>query len=459
MRRPPIRARVTAAFVVAMAAVLALTGVLIFFQFQASLDDSINDTLRQQADQLADSVPVDVVEAEGGGEGGLFATPTESFGADPLAAQLGSDGEIVAGSSLVFEALDSGVDVVDEPFDVVLPAFEPDEPEVPARLLVVPIDEAVPDAGFVAVGTTLEARADSLDNLRLLLVVGLTAALVLSSAAAYAVTSASLRPVEAMRRRAASISGRLRGERLPTRGSDDEIDRLGETMNELLSRVEASSERERSFLADASHELRTPLTTLRAELESVDRAGASEADLRQSVEHARQEATRLSRLAESLLTLARADAGELALEQRRVAIGPVADVVVERVAAGSDRSITVEVPDDLAVCADPRLIDTLIGALVENAVVHGGGAVQVRGRREGDQAVIEVADAGGGFPPQFLPHALERFARADESRSTPGTGLGLSIVAAIAAERGGRVEVSNGTTGGATVRVRLPLAE
>ena len=377
-----------------------------------------------------------------------------------LTAFLGPDGEVISTSSVAIDALDLGAESFGEPVDVVLPPVEPGEGPVPARLLVLPVEEAEPEEVFVAVGTTLTARRDSLDNLRLLLVVGLTAALVVSSAAAYLVTSASLRPVEAMRRRASSISGRLRGERLPTTGSGDEIGRLGDTLNELLGRVEDASARERSFLADASHELRTPLSTLRAELDLADREATTDAELRESVHHARGEAERLASLAEGLLTLARADAGELVGEPEPVPMAAVARTVADRAVIGGiapEAGIEVVVPEDLRGHADPRLVEIALGAMVDNACRHGAAPISIRGREDDGSAVIRVADRGPGFPEDFLPHAFERFARADRTRSTPGTGLGLAIVAAVAAASGGGARAGNDPVGGGVVDLTLPM--
>src|SRR5262249_34668917 len=155
-------------------------------------------------------------------------------------------------------------------------------------------------------------------------------ALVLATLAGYLLSGLSLRPVEAMRRRAAAISADNIGSRLPEPGTHDEIERLAVTLNEMLGRIEDVLRREQDFVADAGHELRTPLALLRTQLELALRHPASAEELREAIADASQEVDRLIQLAEGLLLIARSDRGQLALKLEDVEVRTLLDTVAER---------------------------------------------------------------------------------------------------------------------------------
>ena len=165
------------------------------------------------------------------------------------------------------------------------------------------------------VGTPLDQQSSSLSNLGLVLAIVGPLAVIAISFAAYRVASAALAPVELMRKRAAAVSAAQMGVRLPLPPADDEIRRLGVTLNEMLERLELSFAHERRFVADASHELRTPLATLKAELELGLRRERSPEELRDTLRSAQEEVDRLSSLADDLLVLARADEGRLPIRE------------------------------------------------------------------------------------------------------------------------------------------------
>jgi signal transduction histidine kinase len=331
------------------------------------------------------------------------------------------------------------------------------------RLMAVPVVRsgmfAAPPTTFVVVGTSLEQRGDALEVLLVQLLIGLPLALVLASLAGYGLAAAALRPVESMRRRAAAISGDRTGARLPVPPAQDEIRRLGETLNAMLARLESALARERTFVADASHELRTPLALLKTELELALRRPRSPEDLERALRSAADETDRLAQLAEDLLVLARSDQGELPLRRAVVPVRDVLDGVAERFgrrAEAAGRELSVDAPDDLVVDADALRLQQALGNLVDNALRHGGGAIVLSARDEGDAVSLHVADEGPGFPDDLLPRAFERFARGDEARSGGGTGLGLAIVDVIARAHGGSSGAADRTPGGADVWLTLP---
>jgi signal transduction histidine kinase len=285
--------------------------------------------------------------------------------------------------------------------------------------------------------------------LALLLVLG-PVALILATVAGYRLAGAALRPVESMRREAAEISATTPGRRLPLPGASDEIHRLGETLNEMLERLDAGLRRERRFVGDASHELRTPLSLLRTELELAVRRQRAPEELERAIRSALEEVDRLIRLAEDLLVLDRS--GEAALHPTELEARDVLEAVAGRFAARADEEgRAIEVHGAATLHGDRDRLEQALGSLVDNALVHGSGTIRLEASRDGDSVTLRVSDGGQGFPSAFLPHAFERFSRADSARTSGGAGLGLAIVDAVARAHGGSASAS-----GAVVTIALP---
>jgi signal transduction histidine kinase len=265
------------------------------------------------------------------------------------------------------------------------------------------------------------------------------------------------RPVEAMRRRATRISLTRGGERLPLPDAHDEIRRLGETLNEMLDRMEASFERERQFVADASHELRTPVAVLKAELEAAIRSQGDDASLRESLIAALEEADHLAQLAEDLLLIARAGDGLLPVSRAPADVGELLERTRHRFsdrAAEQGREIQVDVSGDLKASLDPVRVRQALGNLVDNALRHGAGTIRLSARQVGEAIEIDVGDEGPGVPPELGTRAFERFVRGAATRTGSGAGLGLAIVRAIAEAHGGTVTIVER----ATIRVLIPIS-
>jgi two-component system OmpR family sensor kinase len=304
-----------------------------------------------------------------------------------------------------------------------------------------------------------QQRSESLQDLLELLLLSGPVALVLASLAAYGVAAAALRPVEAMRARAATISTAERGERLPVPPTDDEIARLGVTLNEMLERLGEALEHERAFVADASHELRTPLTILRAELDLALAEGRSASELRAALASAAEETDRLTQLADGLLTIAQTERGQLPLRLERIELREALEGVRRRFARRAEeegRTIALR-GGPLEIEVDRLRIEQAVGNVVDNALRYGSGEVSVSLAPAGHDAVeIRICDRGPGFPPGFLPRAFDRFSRPGGARPDGGSGLGLAIVRTIARAHGGEAHAAN-DGGGAEVWLSLPL--
>ena len=218
-----------------------------------------------------------------------------------------------------------------------------------------------------------------------------------------------------------------------------------------LRPVVESVERERRFVADAGHELRTPLTLLSGELELARRGDRSREELEAALRIASDEVDRLVRLAEDLLALASSKDGDLPLKRERVDAGALLEAVARRFGG-----VSVEAQPGLVVNGDRLRLEQALGNLVDNARRHGAGDVTIVARAAGREVELAVRDGGDGFPANFLPHAFERFSRADAARGRGGAGLGLAIVDAVVRAHGGRARARNLAGGGAEVTLTLP---
>jgi two-component system, OmpR family, sensor kinase len=451
--RIPIRLRLTFAFALAMAVVLAATGAFLYFRLAGTLDESIDQDLDARAAELRAAV-------ERGDEVGLAAGGPDARD-ERLAQILASSGAVLTESPAL------GGPVL-APAELARAAREPVRSELdeappvdgPVRLLALPA-RSPEGARVVVVGASLEDRDETLAGfVTELLLIG-PAALLLASLLGYTIATAALRPVEAMRAEAETVSDAEPDRRLPLPAAQDEIRRLGETLNAMLGRLERGLARERSFVADASHELRTPLALLKTELELALRRPRTEAELEEALRSAAAETDRLAQLAEDLLVLARSDQGHLVLKREPVSVRELLEAVAERFrrrAEAAGRAIGVEAPESLVMAADAVRLEQALGNLVENALRHGRGSIRLAAR-EGDGGVeLHVLDEGAGFPPAFLERAFERFARADEARGEGGAGLGLAIAQVIAEAHGGTAHASGRAEGGADVWLALPAA-
>jgi signal transduction histidine kinase len=457
MSRYSIRLRVTAAFAVAMAIVLAAAGALIYVRLGDDLNQALDQELQLRAQDLTALVndPHSSLRAESNGH---LVEAGESFAElfDPhgrvLDASRSLHNSALLSSSQVAVALTR-----DRFFD------RPSAPglDEPARLLAVPVRRGTHPAVLV-VGATRENRAETLRSLRTQLLVAGPAALVLATLVGYLLAGAALRTVESMRRRAAKISADNAGERLPVARTGDEVQRLGETLNEMLARLEDALARERRFVAEAGHELRTPLALLRAELDYALHYAEGEDELRHALKTASAETDRLSQLASDLLLIASSEQGGLPLRTELLQASEVMESVRARFAWRAEsegRRLMLDVPAKLELRGDRIRLEQALGNLLDNSLRHGAGTVTLSAAASNGTIALRVRDEGNGFPPELIARAFQRFSRGQDARSGAGAGLGLSIVETIAKAHRGEAVATNSADGGADVAIRLPGIE
>ena len=292
--------------------------------------------------------------------------------------------------------------------------------------------------------------------------------LLVSVAASYVISGRAIEPVERLINEVEAITdGRSLHRRLPSDLGNEELSRLGTTLNAMIARLESSFGALRRFTADASHELKTPLTVLRADVERAMHPNAAGSEAMQALEEALHESARMADLVDSLLTLARADEGRFDLHREPVPLEPlVRDVYETAVILGEDAGLVVTntVLEDGAVDGDARRLRQLFLNLITNAIKYTprGGKVELSlSHRVGGEVAFTVRDTGIGISAADLAHVFDRFWRADRARSRGGErsgfGLGLSISQWIAQAHSGRVTAQSRLGRGSVFTVTLPM--
>ncbi|HET8953572.1 MAG TPA: HAMP domain-containing sensor histidine kinase [Solirubrobacteraceae bacterium] len=435
MRPHGLRARVILAAAVAIVAAVVLLALAVPALLSRQLEGSLDDSLRARAAdvaRLAASSP-DLVTQRGALEGGGL-----------LVQVVDRRGRLVARSGTL------GIRVLplDGPGRAALEQRRASTGDIalgtePIRVYAAPLgelgaSEAAGGAVLVA-GSTAETEDTLSDTRRLVLLVALLAA-ALGAALAAVLTRTALRPLTRLSSGAREIAATGdAARRLPAPPATDEVAELAATLNAMLASLERARETERRFVGDASHELRTPLTALRGNISYLARHGADDALLADL----EADAARLSELLDDLLALAREDAAAPARGE------PVDLAEVARAAADAGARLDVR---SVTVLGERAALERAAGNLVRNARRHGRGAVTISTRRDGDRALLTVADEGPGLAPEEAARAFERFWRGPSARGD-GSGLGLAIVRAIAERHGGRVHVD-----GAAFTIDLPLS-
>ncbi|GIP38735.1 two-component sensor histidine kinase [Paenibacillus sp. J31TS4] len=335
---------------------------------------------------------------------------------------------------------------------------------------------------ILQVGTYIGNILSLFDKLRLTLLLTALAAVLLAATLGWFLSRKALRPIENVTDAAASIqNGEDLSMRIAYDGPQDEIGRLTDTINSMLARLQIVYQEldeayraQRRFVSDASHELRTPLTTIRGNVDLLekmwsrlrdDREPGDEGHMELSLEAMRDiagEAARMSRLVNSLLSLARADAGTV-MEKTPLELKPVVEEVIRKAnllpRSAEWRTGDLSFLDSVRILANRDYLQQLFFIFIENAFKYTpDGSVTIDALRANGLVGIRIADTGIGMNKEEVPHIFERFYRADESRGvTPGTGLGLSIAKWILDEHGGSVEVTTREQEGTTFLVWLPV--
>ncbi len=322
------------------------------------------------------------------------------------------------------------------------------------------------DTYLLLVGASMQPMEDTVDAFLRSLAWLIPSGVLLAALAAWWMAGKALEPVAELAGAAREIVVSHLDRRLPVRGTDDELDHLATEFNETLARLEKAVGEMKQFTASISHEFRTPLAVLRGEAEVALMQASSSEHYRRVLASQLEEFEKLTRMINQLLTLARAESGDVEIADESVDLSVMTPALAEQlqpVASAKDVSLTWNCAPNVKVIGDASWIERIILNVVDNAIkfTPSGGHVEVRVSDGTENAVLEVRDDGIGIPPEALPHIFERFYRADPARSdrADGAGLGLSLVKWAVDQHHGSIRVESGLGKGTRVAIRIPLAK
>ena len=442
-----VRVRLSLAAVVVLAAALLVVAGGVLWVLRVSLESSADDAAGVRVDQIAAQLRTD---APGSQDPGLVATSGET--------------------SVVQVLTPAGTVLLASPDGPPVPLAGPLPDGVSSRSSSVGVPGAqggvfrVTALGVrgpggdltVVVGVDTAGVTGTVMTVGAVLAVGLPIVVVVAAVLTYVLVGLSLRSVERMRARVADVSPAELSLRLAVPRPRDEISRLATTLNAVLARLQAGSDAQRRFVADASHELRSPLATITAALELArDRPGVIDRELVGA--HLLPEAQRMQRLVEDLLLLAKADEQGLALRVADVDVDDLVHAEAARLRATGTLEVVAHVRA-VRVRGDEGQLARVLRNLADNAARHARARVELSCRPTPGGVQLVVADDGPGIPVSERERVLQRFVRLDEgrARAAGGSGLGLAIVAEIVAAHHGRITVDGSELGGARVEVDLP---
>src|SRR5215471_11526633 len=328
-------------------------------------------------------------------------------------------------------------------------------------------NESVPGEGemyLLVVGASMRQMDDTLRSFLKALAWLIPSGVLLAAVASWFMAGKALQPVAELSKAAGEIAVTSLDRRLPVRGTKDELDQLAAEFNDTLARLEKAVGEMKQFTASISHELRTPLAVLRGEAEVALMQASSPEQYRRVLSSQLEEFEKLSRMINQLLTLARAESGDVAIAHEPVNISNMCRSLAEQlepVAASKNVALSWNCNPDVMLRGDASWIERIILNLTDNAIkfTKPGGHVSMNVTRNGNNAILEVADDGIGIAPDAVPHIFERFYRADPSRANraDGAGLGLSLVKWAVDQHHGSVQVKSTPGNGTRFVVKLPL--
>ena len=452
----PLRIRITAWYFAVLATGFCVFGVVAYYAMRGSILETVDESLLDQVQGIRELIERESVSGN-------------------LARDLERDEEILAGSDLLQVSDPAGNWIYrSKTMARFGPATAPisrasvttEQPDgVPLRVRTTPV-AARGKVFVVQLAYPLDDFNEALNRFRRVLFLSSPLLLLLASAGGYWLSRRALGPVDQITREARSISAQNLSSRLAVPRTGDELERLSETLNGMLERLEQAFRRITQFTADASHELRTPVALMRTRAEIILRRSRSEEEYRETLRQILEDLQRTSVLLEDLMLLARADSGAQALERTRINMAEsIQEACLEGRALAETKQISLqsELPEvPVWINGDANSLLRLFLILLDNAVKYTPpqGRITVSLYSNNGSAVAEVRDSGIGITAQDLPHIFERFFRADPARSrqTGGAGLGLAIGKWIAEAHGGAITVQSKPGGGSVFQVKIPLA-
>jgi heavy metal sensor kinase len=459
----PIRWRLTLWYSGILALMLVVFGSGLYVYFRNSLQASIDTKIRSIGDVLSSSMtesqnPTVFLNFERYLENVLGKRPKGKF-----IQIMDRSGRIGAKmSDIEAETLPVSFATVERALagEVVYETVEKSRPRL--RLVTIPIVEKSKTTSIVQVGTSLEEFDETMNRLLIILIIGIPTAISLTVVIGYFMAKKALKPVDKIRKTAVKITSRSLGERIDIGPRKDELTRLAETFNEMISRLQNAFQRVNQFSSDVSHELKTPLTILKGETEVTLRKEREKDDYRRLLESHLEEIDRMTRIIEDLLLLSKADAREVQLNMEEIDLKDlVVDVCMDMKFFADKKGVdlTVSEAEDVRLKGDELKLRRMLLNVIENGIKYTprGGRVAVTSFLNNGYAQIDVKDNGIGIAQDDLKYVFDRFYRGDKSRRREsGSGLGLSISKWIAEAHKGVIEVESAPATGSLFSIRLP---
>ncbi len=352
----------------------------------------------------------------------------------------------------------------------------------PLRIITLPVVENSHVTKIVQIASSLEGVEDALNKLFLILIISVPSTLILASLGGQFLAHKALKPVDNITQTARMITSQNLNQRINPPKVKDEISRLIETFNEMISRLDQSFQQMKQFSSDASHELKTPLTILKGEVEVMLRRERSSQEYQQTLKSNLEEINRMSQIVEDLLTLSKADTGEIKLNKEYINLTEILNEVVTQMdRLAKSKKIYLSASNhhqDIHLFGDALRLRELFINLIENGVKYTeeGGSIHITLQKEYSPSVsdqsdwtegekkefvkIIVSDTGIGIAEEDQERIFGRFFRVDKARSREqgGSGLGLSICKWIVDAHQGEIEVESELGKGSSFIVRLPLS-
>jgi two-component system OmpR family sensor kinase len=454
----PIRWRLTAWYAALLTIALVVFGAVIYVGLSAQLSEALDDQVRGQSDLMAGAILVR------GGQPTLNISQVGDLDNDQFVRLWALDGRLVSDTTGNLDVSPPSADLnasVDQGHSRWTTQQAGSEP---LRILSVPVREADTVVGMLQVGLSRGDIEETLSRLVVVLVVSSPILLGGAVWGGYLLAARALGPVAAITRMAGSLSGSAFDARLNLDLPDDELGRLARTFDAMLARIDDAFGRQRRFTGDAAHELRTPLSLMRSRVDLALTRPRSNEEYQETLRGLDRDLIRLNGLVGTLLTLARADSGQLEVERVPFDLADTIAGVLEQYATSAERS-GIDLLDQTSPSpleADEDLCIQLLVNLIDNALAHttAGDTVSVGCRRAGNKVMLWVTDTGSGIAPEHHERVFDRFYRVDDGRdrASGGTGLGLGICRAIAEAHGGTIGLASRPAGGTRVDVRLRAA-
>jgi len=460
----PIKWKLTLWYGGILALILVTFSSGVYIYFQNSLQKSIDTKIKSIAEVLASSMTETHNQSLFGNferylENALGKKPKGKFiqiidASGKIGARLNDlEAEAVPVSFVTLEKALKG--------EIVYETIETARPRL--RMITMPILENKKIISIVQVGSSLEEFEDTMKRLLIIMIISIITSISVTIVVGYFMAKKTMKPVDQIRRAAVNISSNNLDERIDIKGRKDELGRLAETFNAMISRLKDSFQRINQFSIDVSHELKTPLTILKGETELALRKERTNEEYKRSMQSNLEEIDRMSRIIDDLLLLSKAETKDIGMNLEKVDLRDLlADVCMNMKLFGENKGVEIVVKEleDIRLVGDELKLRRMITNVVENAIKYGhrGGHVIVSSYKQNGFACVNVEDDGPGISPGDIKYIFDRFYRADRSRKREsGSGLGLSISKWIAEAHKGSIDVQSRPAAGSVFTIKLPM--